>query len=292
MTKFPGYSTKARIYESTSSKVYRATRNIDAVDVVLKVLNRRTIPVLNRLSDTSRSTGSPIGWQGLDGVIGVYGLEPYGNTLIMSLEDFGADSLKILMNDCAFGLAEALVIAIQIVNSLGTIHSADVIHKDLNPSNIVYNPSTGRLKVIDFGISSELAQENPIPQDTEALVGSLAYVSPEQTGRMNRSVDYRSDYYSVGVTLYELFSGRLPFCTSDPLEMVHCHIAKLPEPLHEVDPGIPEAVSRIVMKLLQKDAQDRYQRLWCSGKRLERMPQQIGESRRDKIIRSGAAGHM
>ena len=107
-----------------------------------------------------------------------------------------------------------LTIALNTTACLRQIHAANVIHKDINPSNIVYNPATGRLKIIDFGISSELAQENPTADGLDVLEGTLAYISPEQTGRMNRAIDYRTDYYSLGTTIYELLTDRLPFDTS------------------------------------------------------------------------------
>jgi serine/threonine protein kinase len=137
---------------------------------------------------------------------------------------------------------------------LGAIHAGNIIHKDINPSNIVYNPATGQVKIIDFGISTVLSRENPTLSNPNVLEGTLAYMSPEQTGRMNRAIDYRTDFYSLGATFYELLTGRLPFVTGDAMELVHCHMAKVPVPPHEVNPQIPKVVSDIVMKLLAKTA--------------------------------------
>ncbi|MBD3308633.1 AAA family ATPase, partial [candidate division KSB3 bacterium] len=133
-------------------------------------------------------------------------------------------------------------------------------HKDLNPSNILWNPQTGVLKLIDFGIATQLAREKPdILHHPDILEGTLAYISPEQTGRMNRSLDYRTDFYSLGVTFYELLVGFLPFQADDPLELMHCHLAKIPPAPHDLNRQIPRPVSEIVMKLLAKTAEDRYQ---------------------------------
>ncbi len=150
----------------------------------------------------------------------------------------------------------------RIADLLGAIHAGNIIHKDINPSNIVYNPTTGQVKIIDFGISTVLSRENPTLSNPNVLEGTLAYMSPEQTGRMNREIDYRTDFYSLGATFYELLTGRLPFDTGDAMELVHCHIAKVPVPPHEVNPQIPKAISEIVMKLLAKTAEERYQSAW------------------------------
>ena len=189
----------------------------------------------------------------------VYDLQKYQNTLVMFVEDFGGESLKIWMQQRKFTLEEFLQIAIATTEVLGQIHRANIIHKDINPSNIVYNPETGQLKIIDFGISTQLSRETPILKNPGILEGTLAYISPEQTGRMNRTLDYRTDFYSLGVTFYELLTGKLPFETEDALELVHCHIARQPLSPHEIKPEIPLILSQIVSKLMAKNAENRYQ---------------------------------
>ena len=154
---------------------------------------------------------------------------------------------------------EFLPFAVQIANILGNIHAANIIHKDINPSNIVVNPETKFLKIIDFGIASRLPRENPTLKNPDQLEGTLAYLSPEQTGRINRSMDYRTDLYSLGVTFYELLTGQLPFDATDAMELVHCHIAKIPTPVCDVNLDVPPIISDIVLKLLAKNAEDRYQ---------------------------------
>ena len=153
-------------------------------------------------------------------------------------------------------------IAIQIAQSLAEIHEHQIIHKDIKPSNIIINSETGKVKISDFSIATRLAREIPQPDHHSGLAGTIAYMSPEQTGRMNRSLDYRTDFYSLGVTFYEILTGRLPFITDDPLELIHFHLAVSPISPHQFNPEIPEAVSTIVMKLLAKNAEDRYQSSW------------------------------
>jgi PAS domain S-box-containing protein len=247
-----------KIYESSISNIYRAVRGDEKEPVVLKML-KEDYPTPDKIVHYKQEYRITRALEELSGVIRVYELEKHQNGLVMILEDFGAKSLNILMNSTNYSLEESLVIAIQVCVSLGEIHSANVIHKDINPSNIVMNPVSGQLKIIDFGIATGLAHENTLLVNPKILDGTLAYMSPEQTGRMNRPIDYRSDYYSLGVTLFELFSGRLPFETIDPLELVHCHIARTPKPPHEFKSQIPEAISNIILKLLAKNAEDRYQ---------------------------------
>jgi PAS domain S-box-containing protein len=258
MTIIPGYHTLEQIYESPSSLVFRAVRPEDELPVVLKVL-REDYPTPDEIIRYRQEYAITRNLQHISGVIGVYSLEKHQNTLVMVLEDFGAHSLAVLQESGPLALGEFLSIAIRITEILGEVHAANIIHKDVNPANLVVNPATGVLKIIDFGISSALSRENPVAHNPEVLEGTLAYMAPEQTGRMNRSVDYRSDYYALGCSLYELITGRRPFESPDALELVHCHIARVPLPPHEVKSSIPEAVSRIVMKLLAKNAEDRYQ---------------------------------
>jgi len=162
-------------------------------------------------------------------------------------------------------LAEKLRLAVNVTMILDRIHAQQVMHKDMSSSNILVASkdkpgSQGGVYVIDFGIASVMQQESVFHLATEdSLVGTLAYISPEQTGRMNRSVDYRTDLYSLGVILYELFTGQLPFDSGDVLELIHDHIARQPKPPHEIEPAIPGPVSDIVLRLLAKNAEDRYQ---------------------------------
>ncbi|MEG3989864.1 AAA family ATPase [Microcoleus sp. S28C3] len=251
------YQILSKIYESSNSLVYRAVHKSRHHPVILKIL-KEDYPSPSELTRYKQEYEITRSLQ-IDGAIKVYELLPYKNTLAMVLEDFGAQSLDILTQSQTFSLAEFLSIAILIARGLGEIHAANIIHKDINPSNIVYNPQTGQVKIIDFGISTKFTRENPTIKNPHLIEGTLAYMSPEQTGRMNRVLDRSTDFYSLGATFYRLLTQKLPFETDDPLELVHCHIAKQPIPPHELNPEVPIAVSNIVMKLLAKTSEDRYQ---------------------------------
>jgi len=257
MITLPGYQVLAEVDESVNSIVYRGIRDRDNLPVILKIL-KKEYPTPDEIRRYKQEY-EIISHLNIDGVVRGYDLQKYENTPVIILEDFGGESLKKLMASRTFTLSETIQIAIKITSCLGQLHQQNVIHKDINPANIVLNLETGIIKLIDFDISTVLTRENPTIKNPNVLEGTLAYISPEQTGRMNRSLDYHTDYYSLGVTFYELLTGQLPCYANDAIELVHCHIAKQPVPLCEVNPKIPKAVSDIVMKLLAKTAEKRYQ---------------------------------
>ncbi|MDQ1328063.1 MAG: hypothetical protein QG641_1348, partial [Candidatus Poribacteria bacterium] len=211
----------------------------------------------------------------IEGVVKSYGIEKYLNGLAIILEDFGAQTLKTRIASSKINVVEFLKIAIQLTEILANLHQNDVIHKDIKPSSIFINPDTTQVKLSNFGIASRLSWENQQAISPSQLEGSLAYMSPEQTGRMNRSIDYRTDFYSLGVTFYEMLTGRLPFQTTDPLELVHSHIAKKPVPPCDINLKVCKSVSEIVMKLLSKTAEDRYQVAYGIKADLERCLDEI-----------------
>ncbi|WP_445305155.1 MULTISPECIES: serine/threonine protein kinase [unclassified Microcoleus] len=278
MISLPDITIVSKIYESANSLVYRGILKSNQQPLILQLLKedyptpaehyryQQEYEITRRLN--------------LDETIKAYELRKYDNTQVMLLEDFGGESLKFLQERRTFSVSEFLHLAIQSTDALGKIHQKNVIHKDITPSNIVLNYQTGQLKIIDFGLSTILSQENPSLKSPNLLEGTLAYISPEQTGRMNRVIDYRTDFYSLGVTFYELLTNQLPFESLDALELVHCHIAKQPTPPHEINPEIPLNISEIVMKLMAKMAEDRYQIAWGIKADLETC---LAQSRSGKI---------
>ncbi|MCV6585670.1 MAG: AAA family ATPase [Marinibacterium sp.] len=257
MTTIPGFRLSDRIYKSDNSIVFRATRDHDGMPVVLKIL-KNDFPSMEDLARYRREYDIV---DDLDhiGVVTPYELRRHDKTLLMVLEDFGGMSVARLLRDRPMSIDETLDAAIQVVQTLDHVHGANVIHKDLSPQNIVVNPATGEVKLIDFGISTRFSSERPELRNPEVLEGTLAYMSPEQTGRMNRSLDYRTDYYSLGATLYEMLTGSAPFEADDLMELVHCHIAREPMPAYRRNPDVPLALSKVVSKLMAKKAEDRYQ---------------------------------
>jgi serine/threonine protein kinase len=185
-------------------------------------------------------------------------LELQQGRLMLLMEDPGGESLLKLLGQ-PWETGSFLRLAVGIAKALGQVHQRGLIHKDIKPANVLVNCVTGQVWLMGFGIASRLPRERQAPAPPEVIAGTLAYMAPEQTGRMNRSVDSRSDLYALGVTLYEMLTGELPFVASDPMAWVHCHIARQPMPPDKRVAGIPGPLSGIVMKLLAKNAEDRYQ---------------------------------
>jgi serine/threonine protein kinase len=173
-----------------------------------------------------------------------------------------------------------LRIGISLANALGHLHRCGIVHKDIKPANVLANSATGQVWLTGFGIASRVPRERQSPDPPEFLEGTLAYMAPEQTGRMNRSIDSRSDLYSLGVTLYQMLTGSLPFAASDPMEWVHCHIARKPEPPSQRLENVPATVSAIIMKLLAKTAEERYQTAAGVESDLRRCLDAVGTSSR------------
>jgi len=155
-------------------------------------------------------------------------LENHRNGLALILEDSRVEALKKFLNGRQLELKEFLGIAIQLADTLGKLPENQIIHKDIKPTNIIITPATLDVKITDFSIATRLSRETSTLSHPTLLEGTLAYISPEQTGRMNRSIDYRTDFYSLGITFYEMLCGEVPFKATDAMELVHCHIAKQP----------------------------------------------------------------
>jgi PAS domain S-box-containing protein len=259
--KIGGYHLIEQIYASNSSVIWKGENpHLQPVKVILKLL-KTEYPTPEQLSRFQREYQITRKFND-QGIIQVYHLEKYQNRLVMILEDFGGIALNYIIKQRLLTIREFLTIAIKITKALAVVHHYQIIHKDLNPSNIVINEQTGDVKLIDFGISTELNQEKQAIKNPRILEGTLPYMSPEQTGRMNRYLDYRSDFYSLGITFYQLLTNRLPFQAKDTLSWLYCHLAEKPQSPEVINSHIPEMLSRIVMKLIAKNAEDRYQSAW------------------------------
>jgi predicted ATPase/signal transduction histidine kinase/CheY-like chemotaxis protein len=192
-------------------------------------------------------------------VVRYLGFETSGNAAAIVMEDFQGVSLAERIPARGMTTERFLDLSLQLARGLAAIHGRGVIHKDVKPRNILIDAAGEHLKYIDFGVSAWLDDGERLTVAPNRLEGTLAYISPEQTGRMNRVLDHRADLYSLGVTFYELLCGQVPFSATEALELVHCHLAKLPEAPISLRPEIPEQLSRMIMKLLAKAPEDRYQ---------------------------------
>src|ERR1700682_4370661 len=185
-------------------------------------------------------------------------LTHYNDRMTLVLKDPGGAPVDRLLGE-PLEVSHFLRIAIPLAGALRQVHERGLIHKDIKPANILVDAASGGVWLTGFGITSRLPRERQAPAPPEVIAGTLAYMAPEQTGRMNRSVDSRSDLYALGVTFYEMLTGTLPFTAADPMEWVHCHVARQPVPPDERVAGVPGPLSAIVMKLLAKTAEERYQ---------------------------------
>ena len=272
----PGYKVSEKLYNGSRTLVYRGYRETDSLPIVIKLL-KNPYPSFSELLlfrnqyTIAKNLNSPL-------IIQTYSLEPYQNGYALVMEDFGGISLsEWRVRETQQSLQDFLEIAIALCDTLDILYRHKIIHKDIKPANILINPETKQVKLIDFSIASLLPRETQTFISPNILEGTLGYISPEQTGRMNRGIDYRTDFYSLGVTFYELLTGKLPFNSADAMELVHCQIAKLPPNMNKPHPNpllskervrdsvgevsfrISQVLSEIVMKLMAKNAEERYQ---------------------------------
>ncbi|MCG9886108.1 MAG: trifunctional serine/threonine-protein kinase/ATP-binding protein/sensor histidine kinase [Cyanobacteria bacterium] len=251
-----GYAIVEQLYLGSRTAVYRALNLASQRPVVIKILRRECpsfselVQFRNQYTITKNLT--------LTGVVKPIGLESVGNGYALVMEDWGGISLGKYHQQQPLSLTEILEISLQLADILHELSQHRIIHKDLKPANILIHPETKQVKLIDLSIASLLPKETQELQNPNILEGTLAYLAPEQTGRMNRGIDYRTDFYALGVSLYQLLTGQLPFPSEDPLELIHAHMAKMPPPVDQINPEIPSMVSAIVHKLMAKNAEDRY----------------------------------
>ena len=257
MFLIPGYKVFNTLYQDTKSILYHGERAEDDESVVIKA-NLPSYPA-SSFAVTIRNEYEITKDLEIDGILRPYALEKYKEKLVLILEDMGGQPLKTHLSSKKMGLEIFLELAISLSDTIGEVHRKGIIHKEINPNSIFFNPRTNQVKLSGFGAALLLPCEEPGILTHSLVEGSFDYVSPEQTGRMNRVLDYRTDFYSLGVTFYEILGEKLPYHSKDPLEMVHAHMAKEPMPLVRINPTIPKVLSEIVHKLLAKPAEERYQ---------------------------------
>ena len=254
MTELSGYVLET-LWEGSEFGLYRGRQPGNAV------------PVLLRAPVSVQQTSANLRWlehayslaDELDPAWAVrpLALARHNGRTALLLEDPGGEPLARMLGR-PLELTRFLHIAISLTAALRQVHQHGLIHKDIKPANVLVD-AAGNVRLMGFGIASRLPRERQAPAPPEVIAGTFAYMAPEQTGRMNRSIDSRSDLYALGVTLYEMLTGVLPFTASDPMEWIHCHIARRPTPPSERVDGVPNPVEAIVLKLLAKSAEDRYQ---------------------------------
>ncbi|MEZ4264771.1 MAG: AAA family ATPase [Myxococcota bacterium] len=265
--------------------VFEGTRELDGFPVVVKV---------------SRAAQGSLAWAkarrefelirelDVEGVVGAVDLVRVVDGLALVMERLEGHTLAQVSAERALSLREILVVSARLAHVLAGVHERRVVHRDIKPSNVMLRRGALDVRLIDFGISAILEETRRDLWDPGVVAGTLPYMAPEQTGRMRRGVDFRSDLYSLGVTLYELLCGRAPFLGEDPLEIVHGHLARLPPPIEELTDQVPSTVRRIVHKLLQKQPEDRYQTARGLESDLERCLASYDRSGRVEVFSIGA----
>ena len=253
----PGYSLEEVIFEGNRSRIWRGKRQSDGLLVLIKgpsSSEQRTQEQAEIIHEHEISRNLEI-----DGVLRLEELVGCESGSALILENTNSLPLRKLMDQARLDLLDSLKVAVSLTITLKEVHQQGIIHKMINPLNIFVDPALGTVKLTGFGQASRLSQENLTTLGPQLNGENLLYISPEQTGRMNRPLDYRSDFYSLGATLYELFTGRVPFHFREDIEIIHGHIARQPLSLDKIEPKVPKILSRLVLKLMAKRTNDRYQ---------------------------------
>lgn len=256
-TQIAGYTIVEQLYQGSRTAVYRALQPDTQQPVVIKVL-RNEQPSFSELVQF-RNQYTVTSNLDVPGIVKPLDLAVHGNGYALVMADVDSVSLNQYVKTQPLAGHAVMAIALQLADILHDLCQHRVVHKDIKPANILIQPETQQVKLIDFSIASLLPKETQAIQNPTMLEGTLAYLSPEQTGRMNRGIDYRSDFYALGITLFELFTGHLPFPSTDPMELVHCHLAQHPPAVDECNPELPKPLGKIIHKLMAKNAEDRYQ---------------------------------
>ena len=275
MEKFANYILQERIHETRHSVVYRGKKEDEDKSVIIKVFKTKD-PTPSEIA-RFRQEYNLVKNLDIDGIVKTYDLVEDSNRYAIIEEDFNGVSLTKLIESKKIDLKLFLQIAEKVSETLGLIHKNNVIHLDIKPDNILINTKQDIVKITDFGISSILTHANEELYNPEVIEGTLPYISPEQTGRMNRTVDYRTDMYSLGITFYEMLTGSVPFQSKDPMELIHSHIARQPAAPESVNSSIPSVISEIITKLLLKNPEERYQNAFGLAADIRECIQQLDE---------------
>ena len=254
--EIPGYSLEEVIFECSRTWFWRGRRQSEGLLVLIKgSVSEQSAQELAEIRHEYEITRD----LEIDGVLKAEELAQCENGWTLILENTDALPLRKLMDTARLDLLDSLKVALSLTSTLKEVHQQGLLHKMINPLNIFVDPASGTVKLSGFGLATRLPRENLATLSPQLSGETLPYISPEQTGRMNRPLDYRSDFYSLGATLYELFSGRVPFHSREVMEIIHAHIARQTPPPDEIEPQIPRVLSRLVMKLMAKRAEARYQ---------------------------------
>lgn len=266
--KLNNYEMINELYNGIRSKIHRGKRISDGLPVIMKIKNKdyQSNKDMKRIQEEFE-IGKRIN---SSNVIKYIDLIKYNNGFAIIQEDFRGETLEKFIKSNQFNLKEFLFISIQICNALKKIHSENIVHGAINPLNILYNRKTRNVKIIDFSSAVNLSKRSYVLEDNNIPEVYLNYISPEQTGRMNRTIDYRSDFYSLGITLYEMLTGKVPFQSKNPMELIYSHIAREPEDINKINCYVPKIISDIVMKLLEKSPNNRYKSVSGLKRDLER----------------------
>ncbi len=268
MKKLSSYQLQDTVIASKSWFLYKAVSSLNEEQVLIKIIPNKVDPqskaeLIHEYYTLSDSE--------LYGVLKPVALEKSKEQPYVVMEYFEGQPLtEWLRNNQIFDISTFLKIAIKLTTILGSVHQNNIIHKSIQPDHILYDPDSDQLKLTGFHQSTMLTKEMPQADITPYQIEKVSYVSPEQTGRMNRPIDYRSDLYSLGILFYQIATGRVPFQAKDPVEVIHAHLAQAALHPHEVNPTIPEIISQIIMKLLAKMPEQRYQSTYGLKKDLEK----------------------